>query len=98
MGIGGSMYIITNGHHTVLYVGVTSDLLSRISEHKNKKHTTSFTVQYNIIKLVYFETFHDIEEAIAREKQIKGGSRKMKIKLIQSINPEWKDLYNELDW
>ncbi len=95
---GGSIYIMTNEHHTVLYTGVTSDLLSRISEHKSKKYSSSFTIQYNISKLVYYETFHDIEEAIAREKQIKAGSRKKKIILIESINPEWRDLYNELDW
>ncbi len=95
---GGSIYMMTNEFNTVIYTGVTSDLLSRISEHKNKKYFDSFTSRYKISKLIYYETFHDIEEAIAREKQIKGGSRKNKVALIESINPKWEDLYNKLDW
>ena len=65
-------------------------------EHKEKKYPKSFTARYNLDKLVYFEIFHSIEEAIAREKQIKGGSRKAKEKLIQSMNPDWKDLFEEV--
>ncbi len=98
MGKGGSIYMMTNEFNTVIYIGVTSDLLSRISEHKNKKYLGSFTSRYKISKLIYYETFHDIEEAIAREKQLKGGSRKKKVALIESMNPKWEDLYDKLDW
>lgn len=87
---------MTNERHTTLYVGVTSDLFNRVIEHKEKKYQRSFTARYNLTKLVYYETFHSIEEAIAREKQIKGGSRKAKEKLIRSMNPEWKDLFEEV--
>ena len=93
---GGAVYIMTNKNNTVLYTGVTSDLVSRIYEHKIKKYKKSFTTRYNIEKLVYYESFHSIEEAINREKQIKAGSRKKKIDLIQSINPNFKDLYPEI--
>jgi putative endonuclease len=93
---GGCIYIMTNERHTTLYVGVTSDLYSRVVEHKEKKYPKSFTARYNLTKLVYYETFHSIEEAIAREKQIKGGSRKAKEKLINSMNPEWKNLFEEV--
>lgn len=89
---GGATYILTNKNHTVLYTGVTSDLVKRIYEHKNKIYQTSFTKKYNVDKLVYYEVFHSIEEAIDREKQIKGGSRKKKIDLVNSLNPDWKDL------
>jgi putative endonuclease len=81
------------GHTTVLYTGVTSNLSERIFEHISKKHPKSFTAKYNINKLVYFESFPRIEEAINREKKIKGGSRKNKEKLINDMNPDWKDLY-----
>ena len=93
---GGAIYILTNKNNTVLYIGVTSDLYSRVYEHKTKLYPKSFTARYNIDKLVYFEAFHDIEEAINREKQLKAGSRAKKIKLIESINPEWKDLFEEV--
>lgn len=93
---GGAIYILTNKNNTVLYIGVTSDLYSRVYEHKTKLYPKSFTARYNIDKLVYFEAFHDIEEAINREKQLKAGSRAKKIKLIKSINPEWKDLFEEV--
>ncbi|MCB0493831.1 MAG: GIY-YIG nuclease family protein [Cyclobacteriaceae bacterium] len=93
---GGSVYILTNVNNTVLYTGVTSDLFSRLNEHTEKEYPKSFTARYNINKLVYYENFHSIEEAIIREKQIKAGSRKAKIKLIISINPEWKDLFEEI--
>lgn len=87
---------MTNEHHTTLYVGVTSDLLSRVIEHKEKKYPKSFTARYNLIKLVYYESFNWIEEAIAREKQLKGGSRVDKEKLISSLNPTWIDLFEEV--
>ena len=94
---GGAIYILTNKNNTVLYTGVTSDLRKRLYEHKNKIYSSSFTKKYNVSKLVYFEVFSLIEEAIGREKQIKGGSRKKKIELIESINPEWKDLSEQLE-
>ena len=93
---GGAVYILTTKKNTALYTGVTSKLYSRIVEHKEKKYPKSFTARYNINKLVYFEGFHYIEEAIAREKQIKAGSRQKKIDLIESMNPEWNDLFEEI--
>jgi putative endonuclease len=87
------IYIMTNKNNTVLYTGVTNDLRRRIYEHKNKLRK-GFTKKFNIDKLVYFEHFPDIQLAIRREKQIKGGSRAKKIELIESDNPEWKDLYD----
>jgi putative endonuclease len=94
---GGAIYILTNKSNAVLYTGVTSDLRKRLYEHKNKIYMSSFTAKYNVSKLVYFEVFSLIEEAIAREKQIKGGSRKKKIELIESINPEWEDLWKNFE-
>ena len=88
------IYIMTNAHHTVLYTGVTNELQRRVLEHKAAKGS-EFTKKYNITKLVYVESGDDINIAIAREKQIKAGSRKKKIELIESINPEWKDLFEE---
>ena len=87
---------MTNYSNTVLYTGVTNDLLRRVAEHKDGKNLNSFTYRYNLKKLVYFESFHTIEEAIAREKQIKGGNRKKKENLINSINPEWKGLWEQI--
>jgi putative endonuclease len=85
---------MTNSRHTVLCTGVTNDSLRRVEEHKNNKGTT-FTKKYNVNKLVYYECGDDINIAIAREKQIKAGSRDKKIDLINSMNPEWKDLSEE---
>jgi len=93
---GGAVYIMTNEFHHVLYAGVTSDLKKRVFEHKNCVFPESYTSKYKAFKLVYYEGFHTIEDAIAREKQIKAGSRKKKIELIESLNPEWKDLYEEV--
>ncbi len=87
------VYIMTNGRHTVLYVGVTNDLRKRVYEHKNSL-VKSFTKRYNVNKLVYYETCEDVMSAIAREKQIKGGSRADKLALVNSINKEWLDLYD----
>jgi putative endonuclease len=89
------VYIMTNSKNTVLYVGVTNDLIKRVYEHKAKL-ADGFTKKYNIVKLVYYEVFEDIENAILREKQIKAGSRQKKIQLIDSTNREWRDLYDEL--
>ena len=89
------VYIITNKHNTVLYTGVTNNLQRRILEHKNKIND-GFSSRYNLSKLVYYEEGEDIYGAINREKQLKAGSRRKKIRLIESINPEWNDLYSEL--
>ena len=89
------VYILTNTQNTILYTGVTNNLEKRIAEHKAKIYSDSFTARYNIHKLVYFETTTDIESAIAREKQIKAGSRKKKLSLIETINPAWNDLSME---
>lgn len=84
---------MTNKSRT-LYTGVTSNLQRRVYEHKEKL-IPGFTAKYNINKLIYYEIFNDINSAIAREKQLKGWLRKKKIDLIESINPEWKDLSEE---
>ena len=86
---------MTNAHHTVLYTGVTNNLARRVYEHKNGLGSV-FVKKYNVHKLVYYEIGNDINATIVREKQIKGGSRKKKLDLINSMNPEWKDLYEEI--
>jgi len=86
---------LTNKHNTVLYTGITNDLKRRVYEHKEKL-VDGFTKKYNITKLVYYEVFEDPENAILREKQIKAGSRQKKIDLINSINREWINLYEEI--
>ncbi len=93
---GGSVYILTNVHDQVLYTGVTSNLVNRISQHRDGKYDKSFSSRYNVTKLVYFVNFLTIVEAIAEEKRIKGGSRAKKILLIQRINPEWRDLWEDI--
>jgi len=87
---------MTNKMHTVLYVGVTFELVSRVYEHKNKVYPQSFTAKYNCNKLVYYLFYSRIEEAIAAEKILKGSSRKHKQELINSMNQDWKDLYDAL--
>jgi putative endonuclease len=89
------VYIMTNQHNRVLYTGVTSDLKRRVYEHKEKL-IDGFTKKYNITKLVYCEIFENVYEAIEREKQIKAGSRQKKIDLVNGVNKQWQDLYNEL--
>ena len=88
----GYFYIMANVHNTVLYCGSTIDLHKRVQEHKNKTFKNSFTSKYNVDKLVYFEPFSIAGDAFEREKQVKAGSRKKKIDLIITMNPEWKDL------
>ncbi|WP_342748320.1 GIY-YIG nuclease family protein [Flavobacterium album] len=83
---------MTNSNNTVLHVEVTSDLHERVADHKSKRYQDSFSARYNLSKLVYFEAFQMIGDAIGREKQMKGGSRKKKVDLIRSMNPEWNDL------
>ncbi len=91
----GYVYFMMNKINTVIYTGVTSNLIKRICEHK-EKIVEGFTKKYNLNKLVYYEVFDSIEEAIFREKQIKAGSRVKKLALIESTNSEFRDLYNEL--
>ncbi len=93
---GGAVYILTNKRNTVLYTGVTSNLKTRVYDHKEKRFPNSFSARYNTKKLVYYKGFPSIEEAIAEEKRIKAGSRKKKIELIESINPKWNDLFDEI--
>ena len=90
-----AVYILTNAMNTVLYTGVTNDLARRVWQHKNGQGS-KFTRKYHVTKLVYYEPFGDIAQAIAREKQIKGGSRRKKALLVESINPEWCDLSVQL--
>ncbi len=93
---GGYVYIMTNKNNNVLYTGVTSQLGTRVYQHKTGEYKGSFTNRYNCHKVVHFEYFHFIEEAIAREKQIKAGSRKKKLELIEELNPNWNDLYDNI--
>ncbi len=89
------VYILSNNAGSVLYTGVTNDLMRRVFEHKNK-FVDGFTSRYNVSRLVYYEVGDDPICAIEREKQIKGGSRGKKLALIATMNPEWRDLYDEL--
>lgn len=89
------VYILTNVTNRVLYVGVTSNLIKRIYEHKNKL-VKGFSSKYNLNKIVYLETFEDINEVIKREKQIKDGSREKKLLLIEKSNPNYEDLYKNI--
>ena len=90
-----SIYIMTNFTNNVLYTGVTSNLPIRVHQHRSKANK-GFTSQYNCNELVYFELFADMESAITREKQIKSGSRQRKVALIDSSNPAWRDLYEDI--
>jgi len=89
------VYLMTNKVNSVIYTGITNDLKRRVWEHK-QKFVPGFTRKYNVTKLVYFEVFDDAYNAIAREKQIKGGSRAKKIALVDGVNAEWRDLYDEI--
>lgn len=89
------VYILTNKFNTVLYTGVTNDLVRRVYEHKNKL-VEGFTSKYNVNKLVYYDYTENVESAISREKQIKGWTRLKKIKLIESANPNWEDLSEKI--
>lgn len=92
---GGFVYILTNSNHTVLYTGITGDLQLRIRQHREKS-LPGFSSRYNCTKLVYYSGFPFISEAIAEEKRLKAGSRKNKIELINSMNPRWKDLWEDI--
>jgi len=89
------VYLLANKHNNVLYTGVTSDLIRRVYEHKNKL-VKGFTQKYNVDRLVYYEACANIVVAIEREKQIKAWSRKKKDDLINALNPEWDDLYHSI--
>jgi putative endonuclease len=86
------VYLLSNTNNTVLYIGVTNDLVRRTFEHRTKK-CKGFTQKYNVDKLIYYESFDLIESAIKREKQLKGWSREKKIQLVDSKNPKWLDLH-----
>ena len=90
------VYILTNKNHTVLYTGVTSDLIRRVYEHKHHLYQDSFTAKYKVERLIYFEETSDMNAAIEREKQIKSWSRMKKFFLIKEKNPALNDIYNSL--
>lgn len=89
------VYIMTNFCNQVLYIGLTNNMIRRVYEHKNKL-IEGFTSKYNVDKLVYYEIFNDVEETIKREKQLKNWHREWKVNLIKEMNPEFKDLYEEI--
>jgi len=91
-----AVYIMTNRHRTTLYIGVTSDICKRITEHRSGIHRSSFTRRYNLDRMVYVELYSSIEYAIRREKQLKGWRRERKIALIERLNPEWIDLGEQI--
>ena len=90
------VYILSNKHCTVLYTGVTSDLLGRVYQHKNHLDKNSFTAKYNVTRLVYFEETSDVHAALEREKQIKKWNRARKNQYISKMNPQWQDLYDTI--
>ena len=90
------VYILTNKTGTVVYTGVTNDLIRRVYEHKHNLDPNSFTAKYSVHKLVYFEQTTSRYEAISREKQIKSWSRKKKNQLVETQNPKWEELYDSL--
>ena len=89
------VYLLTNKKNTVIYTGMTNDLVRRVYQHKQGQ-SESFTQRYRVNRLVYFESFADVRDALEREKQLKAGSRQKKLDFINSTNPEWRDLYGEL--
>ena len=89
------VYIVTNRYNTTLYTGVTNNLKRRVYEHKSGRGS-AFTSRYNLTKLVYYQMTNDVNAAITREKQIKAGSRQKKIDLVNSMNPEWRDLCDDV--
>jgi putative endonuclease len=93
---GGYVYIMANPKNTATYVGVTAQLLTRVQQHKAKTNPDAHTAKYNIVKLVYYKGFHNIEEAIAEEKRIKGLTRKKKYLIVSEMNPDWRDLTDEV--
>lgn len=92
----GFIYILTNKNNTTLYIGVTANIVQRIQQHKEKINPKSFTAKYNLNKLVYYEAFQMIGDAIGREKQLKAGNRATKMALINGLNPNWNDLTKQV--
>ncbi|MBQ4427414.1 MAG: GIY-YIG nuclease family protein [Oscillospiraceae bacterium] len=90
------VYILANKLNTVIYTGITNDLIRRIDEHKRHINPDSFTAKYDVTKLVYYEDTIYVNAAIEREKQIKGWNRKRKNKLVESKNPQWKELFFDI--
>ena len=90
------VYMLTNKHKNLIYVGITNDLARRVYEHKHHLDRGSYTDRYNIEYLIYYESTSDVKAAIEREKQIKGWNRQRKDKLIAKTNPQWKDLYETI--
>ncbi len=93
---GGFIYIMTNKNKTTLYIGVTNNLQRRVWEHRTHYNKESFTAKYNLEHCVYYEYFHGIEQAINRETQLKKWNRAKKETLINNMNPEWEDLWEEI--
>ena len=91
----GFIYMMTNKQYGVLYIGITSDIVKRVYEHKNS-YVDGFTKQYNLNILVYYEVYDEIEEAIKREKQLKNWHREWKVELVNKQNPNWEDLYESI--
>ena len=90
------VYILSNTTGTVVYIGVTKDLVRRVYEHKHHLDPNSFTSKYDVHKLVYYESTSDIRSAIEREKQLKSWNRRRKNVLVSSMNPQWEDLYDSI--
>ena len=93
--MGGYFYILASGQYKTLYAGVTNNIIRRIAEHKEQK-IEGFTKKYNVNTLVYYETYERIEDAIQREKKVKKWERNWKLDLIEKMNPEWRDLYEDV--
>jgi putative endonuclease len=91
------VYIMANKRNGTIYIGVTNELFRRSIQHKSKESTKSFTAKYNIDMLVYYESYQYIQDAIIREKQLKKWERKWKLRLIEELNPTWKDLYKDME-
>ncbi len=89
------VYIMTNRRHGTLYIGVTSNLIQRVWQHKSDL-VAGFTKRYSLHRLVWFEVHETMGSAISREKQLKAGNRQRKLRLVESLNPEWRDLYGEI--
>jgi len=93
---GGYVYVMTNKYRTTLYIGVTSDLPSRVLKHRQHFYTESFTARYNLTYCIFYEYFFSIQEAINREKELKKWRREKKNQLINTINPNWEDLWVDI--
>ena len=90
------VYIMANKSNTVIYTGITKDLIRRVYEHRHHLDPASFTARYNVTRLVYYEVTTDVRVAIEREKQIKSWNRKRKNKLVETMNPQWQDLWESI--